>query len=78
MNNDIKKAREEVFYYYNGTAGGFATALLDLMGKADSSNKARLGLGFPFVAQALRECNSCKDNQEFYNKFIKGETRWTN
>ncbi len=71
MNETIEKAREEVYHYAKNTAGGFATGLIDLFAKADTGNKFRLTLGFPFVAQAIQEWMDCEDTDEFKERYIK-------
>lgn len=74
MNNDkMKQPRETVYYWTKGTAGGFMTALIDLFGKADMENSIRLSMGFPLIAEALRELSFCKDEEDFkekYNLFV--------
>ena len=34
--------------------GSFSQALMSTYGKADQSNRARIALGFPYIAEAMR------------------------
>ena len=41
-------------YYNAGTLGGFSTALMDLIGRADTDNKYKLSLVFPEYIEAYK------------------------
>jgi len=71
--NNINDARKILCDYHNGVTGSFATALLNAWGKADYNNQLYLSIGFPRMAQAIREWNGCNGNQDFYNKYIRAD-----
>jgi len=43
----MEEARVIASRYDKGTLGSFSMALMDLFGKADETNKIKLGIGFP-------------------------------
>jgi len=44
---------QEIAYFYEiGTLGGFSTQLMDLFGKADTTNRLRLSQAFPEYEKA--------------------------
>ncbi len=53
----VAVARDVLGYFGNEhgwQAGGFTQALMHAYGKADQSNRARIALGFPALAEAMR------------------------
>lgn len=67
----IKEARQEVYYWQlgKGTGDNFSCLLFRLMGKADSSNRLRLALGFPEEHQAYREWWDSLDTKALFAKW---------
>jgi len=62
MNEDLKKAVTELYFYEKTrTAGGFMTQLFQLIQKADSDNKARIRMGFPNEVEAMELWNNAEN-----------------
>lgn len=45
--NEVTETEMLLFYWQNGTAGSFSSALFELIGRADTFNKWKLAKGFP-------------------------------
>jgi hypothetical protein len=64
---NLAEAIRELYFYKQGTAGGFQTALFDLFFRADEENKKRLAFGFPghYLALQMWEASGDYGNDLF-------------
>ncbi len=69
----MEDAIRELYFYKKGTAGGFATQLFDLIGKADVYNRVKIARGFPEVIKAYLEWQSSPNEAEFFKSYGLGE-----
>lgn len=66
---DVITTVKELYYYRQGTAGGFMTKLFDLIGKADPWNKRRLSYAFPVVLYVYNLWYNCESEEEFFKNY---------
>lgn len=71
MIDSFERAVQELYFYeITGTAGGFQTALFDLMQRADPRNFDKLAKAFPHQAAALQSWQVAGDGgNDLFRKF---------
>lgn len=63
-------AVKELFYWqYSDHTPWFHYRLYTLIGAADFSNRARIGVGFPWELEAFEQWEAAPDQDEFFKKF---------
>jgi|GEM_PF-3546807 len=53
-----ERAVQELYFWQQGTGGGFQSSLFELFKKADVGNRRKLSMAFPMQAEALEDWES--------------------
>ncbi len=80
VNDDLTdhEARMEVYYWQRSNTSSLYNVLLYAISKADKSNRARIGQGFPALVAAWWDWTEAPDEEKFFQEVLAEEKRLKN
>lgn len=69
MHKELKDAAYALYLWQCGGATNFTAMLFDLIAKADTNNKAKLGRAFPVEVAAYLEWHNSESPKKFFQRY---------